>query len=220
MINSNVQFEFVHKDLYGIGIEVVRKFVAQGQSRPILTYALHDKNGDVLATNSHKAIHIKGIHGFKEDYLVNPKNYMFARGAYPDIYKVIGSEGYEKSISLNKEQIKLWLQLFKSFNNTLKMMKSSNRDKTAKMRFLDNSMIIEIMVDSENSFKTVLPTTELVNPEFDKITIPVESMRDALEAHFKLNSEKLNIYFRGQMRPIILDDEVQVKTIILPVRTY
>lgn len=88
------------------------------------------------------------------------------------------------------------------------------------MSFLENSVTIEVMVDSENSFKTILPTTELVKPDFDKITFSVEMMRDALEAHFKLNSELINIYFHGQMRPIIMNDESIVKTIILPVRTY
>jgi hypothetical protein len=45
-------------------------------------------------------------------------------------------------------------------------------------------------------------------------------MRDALEAHFKLNSEQLNIYFLTRMTPIILDDESLVKTAVLPVRIY
>ncbi|MFT8319308.1 MAG: hypothetical protein ABF649_00565 [Bacillus sp. (in: firmicutes)] len=220
MINKNLEFEFVHKDLYGVAIEVVKKFVGDGLSRPILSYALHTKEGDILATNSHKAIHIREIHGFNEDYLVNPKNYMFAKGTYPDLYNVIGSDSHKKSITLNKEQIKLWLQLFKSINNTLKMMKSNIINKAVKMSFLENSVTIEVMVDSENSFKTILPTTELVKPDFDKITFSVEMMRDALEAHFKLNSELINIYFHGQMRPIIMNDESIVKTIILPVRTY
>lgn len=219
-MNKTFEFEFVHKDLYGVAIDIAKKFVAKELTRPILTYALHDKNGDILATNSHKAIHIKDIHGFKGQYLVNPKTHMLARGEFPDLYKVIGSEKHEKAISLNKEQIKLWLQIFKSINTTLKMMKSSTRNKAVKMFLSEDSVTVEVTVDHENSFKTVLPTSELIKPEFDNISFSAEIMRDALEAHFKLNSEQLNIYFHGQMRPIILNDDVQVKTVVLPLRVY
>jgi DNA polymerase III sliding clamp (beta) subunit (PCNA family) len=77
-----------------------------------------------------------------------------------------------------------------------------------------------VQIDPENSFKTILPVSSLVKPKFEKISFSSEYMRDALEAHFKLNSEQLNIYFNGEIKPIVLDDEVQVKTLILPVRTY
>jgi hypothetical protein len=210
--------EFVHKDLYGVAIEVVKKFVDDGFTRPLLNYSFHTKEGDMLATNSHKAIVIKDIHGFKEDYLVNPKNFMFAKGTYPDLYKVTSKEKHTLTISLNKEQVKLWLQLFKSINNTLKMMKSSRYNKVVTFRFTDSDVEAEVKVDVENSFKTVLPVTGITKPNFEKIYFSAEYMRDALEAHFKLNSEQLNIYFDGNMKPIVMDDEVQVKTLILPVR--
>lgn len=212
--------EFVHKDSYGVAIEVVKKFVADGFTRPILNYSFHTKDGAILATDSHRAIEIRDIHGFKEDYLVNPKNYMFAKGVFPDLYKLISIDKHILTISLNKEQIKLWLQLFKSINNTLKMMKSSSRNKVVVFRFTDKNIEAEVRVDSENSFKTILPAANIVKPDFEKICFSAEYMRDALEAHFKLNSEKLNIYFHGQMRPILMDDEVQVKTLILPVRQF
>jgi hypothetical protein len=212
--------EFVHKDSYGIAIEVVKKFVADGFTRPILNYSLHTKEGDLLATDSHRAIEIKNIHGFKEDYLVNPKNFMFAKGTFPDLHKVITKDKHTLSISLNKEQIKLWLHLFKSINNTLKMMKSPSRNKVVVFKFTDKNVESEVKVDSENSFKTILPVSNLIKPDFEKICFSAEFMRDALEAHFKLNSEQLNIYFKGENHPIFLDDEVQVKTLILPVRTF
>jgi hypothetical protein len=212
--------EFVHKDSYGVAIDVVKKFVADGFTRPILNYSYHTKGGSILATDSHRAIEIKDIHGFKEDYLVNPKNFMFAKGVFPDLYKVFAKDGYTLSINLNKEQIKLWLQLFKSINNTLKMMKSSRHNKVVVFRFTDNNVEAEVRVDSENSFKTVLPVSTIVKPDFEKICFSAEYLRDALEAHFKLNSEQLNIYFHGEMKPILLDDEVQIKTLILPVRTF
>lgn len=217
-MSKSIELEFVHKDLYGVALEVSKKFVSEHQARPILTYAFHAANGDLFATDSHRAIHIKDIHGFKEDYLVNPKNFMFAKGVYPDLNKVSSRENHKKAIVLNKGQIKLWLQLFKSMNNTLKMMKSSNRNKAATFTFKGKIIEAEVKVDSENSFKTILPTTELIVPEIKSISFATDFMRDALEAHFKLNSENLTIYLKGATQPIIMDDETRVKTLVLPIR--
>jgi hypothetical protein len=144
---------------------------------------------------------------------------MFAKGVFPDLYKVIIKDKHTLTISLNKEQIKLWLQLFKSINNTLKMMKSSSLNKVVEFTFTDMNVEAKVQVDPENSFKTVLPVSNIVKPDFEKVCFSAQYMRDALEAHFKLNSEQLNIYFHGEMRTILLDDEIQVKTVILPVRT-
>lgn len=217
MTKINVGLEYLHHDLYGVAMEVVKKFVSKSDTRPILTNAYHTADGDVFATDSHRVIHLRGIHGFKEDYLVNPKTFMFAKGNYPNVPKSIEqSEQYVGTIELNKTQIKLWLQIFKSINNTLKVMKTYN--KTVKFSFAE-SVSVKATIDSETTFKTVLPKNFYINPGMDEIAFSAEFMRDALEAHFKLNSEKLVLYFYGQFRPMILDDGETVKTVILPVRT-
>ncbi|MEE3950739.1 hypothetical protein [Peribacillus frigoritolerans] len=217
---NKFEVNFIHKDSYGTALEVVKKFVGQTFTRPILTYAFHAANGDVMATDSHRAIHIKDVHGFEKDYLVQPKSYMFATGSYPDLCTVMNKEKHALAITLNKNQIKLWLQLFKSMNNTLKVMKSSIRNKVVTFNFTENGVIAEVKIDAENTFETILPTQAFEVPNFKKISFSAEYMRDALEAHFKLNSEQLKMYFLTKMTPIILDDEAQVKTIILPVRNY
>lgn len=210
--------EFVHHDLYGVAMDITKKFISKRDTRPILKYALHTSTGDVLATDSHKAIHLRGIHGFKEEYLVSPKNLMFAKGDYPNLYNVIDIKEHKEAILLNSDQIKLWLQIFKSINNTIKNMKSRINHVVLNLR--ESNLNVEVQIDSENKYSTVLPYTELIIPDFHQISFSAEFMRDALEAHSKLNSESLTIYFKGKLRPIILDDAKMVKTLILPVRTY
>ena len=134
MISPIGQTEFVHKDLYGVALEVSKKFVAKTETRPILQYTLHTAEGDLLATDSHSAIQIRDIHGFTEEYLVNPKNYMFAKGTYPELEKIIAPEGHKKAIELSKEQIKIWMHVFKSQASMFKAMKTYN--KTIKINFL------------------------------------------------------------------------------------
>lgn len=219
-VENKIEFNFVHKDSYCAALEVAKKFVSQSLHRPMLTYAFHAENGDMLATDSHRAIHIKEVHGLEKDYLVNPKNYMFATGTYPDLYRVMDKEKHVLAITLNKNQIKLWLQLFKSINNTLKVMKSTIRNKAVVLNFTEKNVMAEVKIDAENAFQTILPTQKFEVPKFNTICFSAEYMRDALEAHFKLNSEQLKIYFLTQMTPIILDDESLVKTVVLPIRNY
>jgi DNA polymerase III sliding clamp (beta) subunit (PCNA family) len=208
--------EFVHGDLYGTALEVAKKFVSKSDTRPILTYVSHAANGDIVATDSHRLIQIKGIHGFKEDYLVNPKSFMFAKGNFPDTHKLSGVENHTAAIILTKEQIKLWLQLFKSINQTMTVLK--DRNKTVKLRFTegkDEEVIVEL---GDHGIKMSMPCI-VSNPGFEVVSFNVEYIRDAFEAHFKLNSEQLTFYFQGNMRPIVLDDDANVRTLILPVRT-
>lgn len=212
---KKTDFEFVHDELYGTALEVSKKFISRNDMRPVLNYALHSDDGSIYATDSHRLIHIKDIHGFKEEFLVSPKTLMFAKGKYPEINQLIEIDNHEKSISLNKQQIKLWLQVLKSINQMIRVMKDYS--KVARFNFEDDSLSVEIP-----SQKVVmqLPTDQYEKiQDLNNISFNPEYLRDALEAHFKLNSEELSIYFRGSMRPFALDDGKRVKTIILPVRT-
>ena len=210
--------EFVHGDLYGVAMDVVKKYVSKHDTRPMLRYAHHKENGDIIATDSHRAIEIREIHGFKEPYLVDPKNFMLAKGNFPDVAQLISKENHVKAIELNKGQIRLWLQIFKSINQTLKVMSVADRNKVVRLHLAENSIEIEL---KDLKMKMNLPFTSLEVPEnFETIAFSAEYMRDSLEAHFKMNSPKVEIYYKSPMNPMVLDDEVKVKTLVLPVRTY
>lgn len=214
MLNKN-GLDFVHGDLYGVAMEIMKKWVSKSDTRPVLTYAQHTINGDIFATDSHRLIKVSKIHGFKEEYLVDPKHFNFAKGNYPDVEKLISHENHTEAIVLSKEHIKLWLQLFKSMNQTLRIMK--DRRGLAKMIFKENHIEIELF---NHNIIIQLPFDVYQKPDMEDIEFQVEYMRDALEAHFKLNSEQLTIYLNGQIKPIILDDDGAVRTLVLPVRTY
>lgn len=210
--------EFVHKDSYGIALEIAKKFVSKSELRPILNYVFHKENGDMIATDSHRLIYIKEMHGFDKDYLVNPKTFMIAKGDYPDTAKLVDkSEDYKGLIVLNKEQIKLWLQLFKSINQTLTVLK--DRGKVVGLSFggKENEAGINL---KNHGINMILPCSKEIHVNHEKVHFNAEYMRDALEAHVKLNSEELTMYFASPFRPFFMDDESQVTSLILPIRAY
>ena len=219
MKNSVIENEFLHHDLYGKAIEAAKKMTSRKGTRPILETILHDVNGDIYATDSHRLIQVKNIHGFKEEFLVNPRNGMFSKGKYPPVDPVVNpSNELTKVIHLDQYQIKLWWQLFKSYSALFKGMKLY--DKSVGLYFKDK-LTLEIPVINENGILTELPTESYEKPEgVNHVYFAVDYMRDALEAHCNLESKELNIYIQGHYRPIIMDDENMVKTIILPVRKY
>lgn len=204
--------DFVHGDLYSVALGVTKKWVSKKNSRPVLMYTQHTEDGDIIATDSHRLIKIKNIHGFKEEYLVDPKHFHFAKGNYPNVERLIPEDGVEV-IALSKEQIKLWLQIFKSINQTLKIMKT--RRGIVHMNFKENHIEMEL---PEHDVSIKLPHDLYRKPEMEVICFQAEYMRDALEAHFKMNSEQLKLYFNSSMRPFVMDDDASVITLILPVR--
>ncbi|MDF2859618.1 MAG: hypothetical protein K0Q87_5469, partial [Neobacillus sp.] len=83
------EIEFIHKDQYGIALEVAKKFANKNDNRPIINYVFHAANGDMIATDSHRMICIKEMHGFEKDYLIHPSTFMVAKGKYPETKKLI-----------------------------------------------------------------------------------------------------------------------------------
>ena len=216
MTANKQELEFVHNDLYGVALKMSAKFVGKRDIRPLLHYAYHRADGDIIATDSHRLIHIKNMHGYKEDFLINPKNFSFAKGNYMETDKISNKDEHTKSITLNKEHIKLWMQIFKSINQTMKVMKM--HIKNVRINFKDDHVEVELK-SQEMIMK--LPIKEYAKiDKLDRIAFNAEYLKDALEAHYKLESEEVTFYFNGELRPIILDDNKQVKTLILPVRTY
>ncbi len=207
--------EFVHKENYGIAMELAKKFVSKHESRALLQYALHKSNGDLLATDSHRAIQFYNIHGYSEDLLINPKNLMAAHGKYPDIEKTIHYEKQFESIKLNNQQVKIWLQIFKSFNQLMKTMRVYN--KVIKFSFSDENMVAE---SKELELSLKLPYESYSKPEIDGINFNVEYMRDALEVFAKMNTEEITFYFKTSMTPFTMKSDDVVRVVILPVRTY
>lgn len=205
--------EFIHTDKYGQAFKIAEKFVSSHKHRPVLTYINHVSDGTMFATDSHVAIKIKDIHGFKEDYLVNPHTIDFAKGNYPDVDRIIKLPETDFTIKLNKEQIRIWLQMHRSLNQVIKQSYKGRNYVT-----LEFNEVINLKIDDKNEITVNLPYEDYNKPEeLKNISYNVAYMRDCLEAHTVMESESVEITVNG-MKPIFLDNKVDVVSLVLPVR--
>jgi PII-like signaling protein len=217
MTMVNGSFEMVHHADYSIAVNVAKKFLGKSDLRLILRFINHLEDGSITATDSHGAIVVRNIHGYKENTLLNPNSLEIAKGNYPDVIKVVPPrENARVIIKLGKESLTKWLQIHKSMNQMNKVLKN-------------NRGIISMVVDKENvnfeikqhdvSFK--LPFDEIENlKEIGSISYSCEYMRDALEAHVSLNSKVVELQLHGGMSPFVFDDQERLQTMVLPVRTF
>lgn len=214
--DKKMTIDFIHKDNYGTSLKIADKFTSKSSLRPILQYVSHLKNGTIYATDSHRAIEIKDIHGFEKDYLVHTASLQFATGNYPDVSKILSESTGETVITLDKEQIKIWLQMHRSLNQIARQ--NYNHRKHVTIEFKDT---VNVKIGDENELTINLPYAEYDKQDkVEQISYVPEYMRDCLEAHVKLDSDHVCIKITNELRPVVLDNEVDVKSVLLPVRVY
>lgn len=208
--------EFIHGAKYGKAMKMARKFTANNVNRPILTFVNHDKDGSIVATDSYGALRVKNIHGFKENYLVHPHTLEFAKGKFPDTDDIIDDLKGTPTIRLNQQQIKIWLQMHKSLNQFIRNIYGTNYHVT-----LEFSEDITFKIAGENEMSFKLPFEDYKQPEkVGKVSYDQSLMRDALDAHFIMESESIDIVIKGSHSPILLDNGIDVQTIVTPKRVY
>lgn len=214
------EITFIHDNLYADALKMAKGVVSKSHTRPILMYSLHTEDGTMWATDSHRLLRIKNIHGYTEETLVLPQSGMIAKGGnFPRLDSLIkGAESDCKpALVLNKEQISIWMNIFKGAHATLKALKAF-RNNVVDMR--TNSGCIEI-VFLEEQVKFTLPG-EIVEDAFDyeKISFNAEYMKQALETFMLMGSEEVTISIENMNKPFLLTDSKKVDYMILPVRTY
>ncbi|BAR82268.1 ABC-type proline/glycine betaine transport systems, ATPase components [Bacillus thuringiensis serovar tolworthi] len=205
--------EMLHNEKYGVALQLAKKFVGKSAMRMTLMFVQHSADGTMVATDSHRLCRIKNIHGFDKDYLVNPLTFEVATGDYPKVDKVMPS--FEKAtISLNEEQIKLWLQIHKSLNQIAKATKAG---KTVTLRMSENGFEIEL---DGTEVKMTAPCELYEFQNVPYVVYSIEYVRDALEMHEKLGTKALFIQIASATQPILLTDNMRLETMVLPVRRH
>ncbi|MGG1152778.1 hypothetical protein [Bacillus wiedmannii] len=206
--------QMLHNEKYGVALQLAKKFTGDSPARMTLMFVNHEADGTLVATDGHRLIRIKNIHGFDKGYLVNPHTFEIATGQYPDTNRVI-PEFKKATITLNEEQIKLWLQIYKSLNQMSKAIKCGHKSVTLRM----NESGFEFELDgTEVKMKAPCESYEFQNVEY--IAYQTEYMRDSLEAHHKLGTKTLQIQIESSFKTMVLTDNQRVETAIVPLRRY
>lgn len=95
------EIEVVGRERLTPALEVAKKFTAVSQARPALTYVALKENGEIHATDSHRAIILKNIHSYKEELLLNYKTLDLMKGYnYPDISRLLDVGDHKQSSSV------------------------------------------------------------------------------------------------------------------------
>lgn len=206
--------QILHNEKYGAALQIAKKFTGDSTARMILMFVNHEADGTIVATDSHRLIRIKNIHGFDKDYLVNPHTFEIATGQYPDTNRVI-PEFKKATITLNEVQIKLWLQIHKSLNQMSKAIKRGHKSATLRM----NESRFEFELDG-TEVKMQAPCESYKFQDVTFIAYQIEYMRDSLEAHHKLGTKTLQIQIESSFKTMVLSDNERIETAIVPLRRY
>lgn len=210
---KNNEIEVVGRERLTPALEVAKKFVGGSQVRPVLTYVALKENGEIHATDSHRAIVLKNIHSYKEELLLNPKTLDLMKGYnYPNLTQLVEARGHlQASFKMSKDNA---MQLIP----TLKFIKSS---KYLNVKLTFSKEIIELSV----------PGMQLILDGFDlEIEQHIESVNtisftpsyllDALEAFIKFSTDdNITVLHQGVLRPFVLEND-EMTMLVLPVRTY
>lgn len=213
IVLKNNEIEVVGRERLTPAIEVAKKFVAGSQARPALTYLALKENGEIHATDSHRAIVLKNIHSYKEELLLNHKTLDLMKGYnYPDLSKLIEARGnLQASFRLSKENAIQLIPAIKFFK--------ANKYLNVKVTF------------SKESIKLSVPGMQLKLEGFELdieqhleneniISFTPSYLLDALEAFIKFSTEdNITVLHQGTLRPFIFENE-EMTMLVLPVRTY
>lgn len=154
ILNPKNEIEVVGRERLTPAVEVAKKFVATGMSRPSLTYLELKDNGEVRATDSHRMIILKDIHLYKETILLNPKTLDLVKGLnYPDLRQLckVHEEHVQAKFQITKETAFKLIPALKFFNTKTK-------------DFRNNDVRINFVGDN---IELSCPDTELVVKDLD-----------------------------------------------------
>ncbi|MEK4425902.1 hypothetical protein [Solibacillus sp. FSL K6-1523] len=207
------EIEVVGRERLTPALEVAKKFVCTSQSRPALTYVAVRENGEIQATDSHRAIVLKNIHSYKENLMLNHKTLDLIRGYnFPELAKLVEvSEKLQASFKLSKGDA---MQLIPA----LKFIKSSKFD-CVKFTFTKES--IELTVPG---MQIKLEGFELdIDQHLDSentLSFTPAYLLDALEAFIKFSAdENITVFHQGPLRIFILEND-DMTIGVLPRRVY
>lgn len=211
-LKSN-ELEVVGRERLTPAIDVAKKFVSTSQARPALTYVALRKNGEIHATDSHRAIILKNIHSYKEELLLNHKTLDLMKGYnYPELGGLLKvGEPPQSSFQLSKEIV---MQLIPA----IKFIKA-NKFSTMKFTFTNES--IELSVPGIHLKLDGFEFDIIQHKDTDNtLSFTPSYLLDAFEAFIKFSSdENITLHNQGSLRTLILENE-EMTIGVLPRRVF
>lgn len=209
MSNKN-EIEVVAHERLSPAIEVAKKFIAKGWSRPVLQYIGLFENGEIHASDSHRGIILKGVHSYESGLTLNPKTREIMKGNnFPRLNDLICVKDEHLKVIVEISRVDIDLVLLNAF----KFFKKTNH---LKVTINQDSFDLETITTKMNVKQGSI---EFKTNEHRHFTVDTKYMIDALEAFVKFsNCESMKMYYQGVLRPIIFESD-DMKMVVLPIRT-
>lgn len=215
-IKDKPQIEKVGRENITPALNVAKKFVSSSYTRPILTMAHINTNGDIEATDSHRAIVLKNIHTYQDDLMVNPKTLELFKGyEYPKFDGVISTENAVDIRIFTKQEAKEIVELLRFFK---KRKASRNNDvkviiQEKEIIFSSFNVTIKFLFE-EGQERFIGDDTEY------EFTANAEYLIDLFESFTKYSiDEEITCMFESSLRPLhLINDEMHM--CLLPLRVY
>lgn len=213
------ELNFVHGEKYSVALQITKNFVRKPTvfGPAVLQYVHHAKGGMIEATDSHRGIRIHNIHGFKEDYLIDPKTFTVATGEYAKLSKLFDEtkENHTHVMTIEKRHLRVWHQLLKSINQTVKTLsKDIVNDKTIHLKFEHNRVKVLI---SDLGVAIQLPAW-VHRTDVETYSVHAGYLRDMIDAFMKMESDAIYLHVRNNNLPMYFTDGNNVEQLLLPVR--
>lgn len=216
-LKTKNEIEIVGRERLTPAIEVAKKFVATTGSRPALQHIALMPNGEVQATDSHKAIILKDVHSYSDVVCLNPKTLDLVRGYnFPDISNIasVKKDNVKAEITLDRQSIQSILDALRFFkgrkglNNPVKIL-------VTKEKITFEQYLTKIEVKNSDGWMI----NQIVDEEI-KISFIPNLLIDCLASFIKFSdSEKITAFYHSSMRPLVFENN-EMLMCALPLRTY
>ena len=216
-LKTKEEIEIVGRERLTPAIDIAKKFVSKKDSRPALQHIALMANGDLQATDSHVAIILKDIHGYKDEILLNPKTLDLVRGYnFPDISRIasVKEDHVKAEITLNRLYIQSLIDALRFFKPQKGLINS------VKIVITEEKILFEQFLTKIEVKNSECWSLKVVSEEPIKISFNPKLLIDCLESYVKFSdSETITAYYHGSMRPLVFENN-EMLMCALPLRTY
>lgn len=183
-------------------------------SRPILKGVLHDTDGSLIVTDSHRLYRTNNAYSTSEKIVQDAKTGEPIEGNYPETKRLIPEDDGQFTVKVN---VKRSLDVLKAVKL---LLKANDGDKFNTVRLVneDDRLCILLGGDYDPAFMTYeLGTIDIGKVEPIKMAVDGQYLLEAFDFYNDIDSQEITFSYYGDLRPFTLIDG-DTTVLILPLR--
>lgn len=192
-------------------LNTFKKVVDTTGNRPVLSCINFDKDGSMVATNSHVLLKIEGTHQPTErDLLFNPVQGVPMEGVnYPNVDRII-PDNSTNTVTISSDSFPALVVWLKALGKK-ELVNISASDKNELVFTSDSNPAINYSVDYDSNYTGKLDTLN--------ISVNASYLLTGLQLYKDVNADCVTFGFSGNVRPLTMVCD-QFTYLIAPIRKY